>query len=274
MGDVYANGSEYENVTTKLYFKGHDLDYTADQHTDLAPELTQSGELGIPLPIESVPYKQEVINDFHTIPDIELFEKYYVDQVDNAGKVRPHSSWIGYTYTGESRHNLINKITLRVKTRESLGDKMADKAVNINSSRTSKISDLAGARIIAPNVSMAYETLGALQDLNGVHLVDTEKFGFVNDSIEDPKPNGYQDLKGFLATLEPNGMHGIVEYQVVTPKILKQNQQAKRSHQTYKFQKYNARLENIEEWNNVRSTIADLLGEENFQPLEKHELLQ
>jgi GTP pyrophosphokinase len=92
----------------------------------------------------------------------------------------------------------------RVKSIYSLFQKMKKHDMDIN-----KVYDLAGIRIIVPEVADCYETLGI------VHKKYHPLVGRIKDYISLPKPNGYQSIHTTIFALEGK----ILEVQIRTKKM-------------------------------------------------------
>ena len=92
----------------------------------------------------------------------------------------------------------------RVKSIYSLFQKMKKHEMDIN-----KVYDLAGIRIIVPEVADCYEALGI------VHKKYHPLVGRIKDYISLPKPNGYQSIHTTIFALEGK----ILEVQIRTKKM-------------------------------------------------------
>lgn len=92
----------------------------------------------------------------------------------------------------------------RVKSIYSLFQKLKKHGMDIN-----KVYDLAGIRIIVPEIADCYETLGI------VHKKYHPLVGRIKDYISLPKPNGYQSIHTTIFALEGK----ILEVQIRTKKM-------------------------------------------------------
>ncbi|PJA87042.1 MAG: hypothetical protein CO141_01595, partial [Candidatus Moranbacteria bacterium CG_4_9_14_3_um_filter_42_9] len=92
----------------------------------------------------------------------------------------------------------------RVKSLYSLFQKLKKHEMDIN-----KVYDLAGIRIIVPEVADCYEALGI------VHKKYHPLVGRIKDYVSLPKPNGYQSIHTTIFGLEGK----IMEVQIRTKKM-------------------------------------------------------
>ena len=94
-------------------------------------------------------------------------------------------------------HNPIEHVTSRVKSLESLTDKMERKGVAVGSAPTydevrARVTDIAGVRVTCSFVSDVYRVYDVLSRQPDLRVVE------VRDYVREPKPNGYRSLHALL----------------------------------------------------------------------------
>ncbi|WP_034429938.1 GTP pyrophosphokinase, partial [Caldisalinibacter kiritimatiensis] len=86
-------------------------------------------------------------------------------------------------------HNPIEHIKSRVKSMDSLKEKLIRKGYEVNIENAKKfINDIAGARIICSFTSDIYTIYELIKKQSNLKVVE------VKDYIKNPKPNGYRSL--------------------------------------------------------------------------------
>ncbi len=85
-------------------------------------------------------------------------------------------------------HSPIHHMERRIKSVESILEKMERKRLEINVDNVYKIQDIAGIRVVCSYVDDIYYLRGLLVGGNGFQLIRE------SDYIKNPKPNGYRSL--------------------------------------------------------------------------------
>ena len=92
-------------------------------------------------------------------------------------------------FKNNNERNPIENIKSRVKSMESIIDKMQRKGIPLTmNSMAKEIKDIAGVRVICPFISDVYQVANMLVNQQDVDLVT------VKDYIKKPKENGYRSL--------------------------------------------------------------------------------
>lgn len=92
-------------------------------------------------------------------------------------------------FKNNNERNPIENIKSRVKSMESIIDKMQRKGIPLRmNSMAKEIKDIAGVRVICPFISDVYQVANMLVNQQDVDLVT------VKDYIKKPKENGYRSL--------------------------------------------------------------------------------
>lgn len=87
------------------------------------------------------------------------------------------------------RYNPIEHVSSRVKTPESLAQKLVRKGYTLNAeSVANNIYDVAGVRITCSFIGDCYRVMETLTSQDDIQVVE------VKDYIKNPKPNGYKSL--------------------------------------------------------------------------------
>jgi len=90
---------------------------------------------------------------------------------------------------GKTQKSLIHHIESRIKTLDSIQNKLARKGLEQNLLNACEwLSDIAGIRVICHYIDDIYDIAEVLCGLAGVELID------VRDYIKNPKYNGYRSL--------------------------------------------------------------------------------
>ena len=114
--------------------------------------------------------------------------------------------------------NPIEHISSRLKSPESLLDKIARKGIDLDAPEAleqvrAKVTDIAGVRVTCSFVSDVYQVFDLLTQQRDVRTVE------VRDYIVDPKPNGYRSLHVLLEVpvfLSGGSVPVVVEVQLRT----------------------------------------------------------
>lgn len=85
-------------------------------------------------------------------------------------------------------HSPIHHMESRIKSLDSLSEKMVRKGLELKLENVYKIQDIAGIRVVCNYVEDIYYLRGLLVGNNGFQLLRE------NDYIRNPKPNGYRSL--------------------------------------------------------------------------------
>ncbi|MDQ5957378.1 MAG: diphosphokinase / guanosine-3,5-bis(diphosphate) 3-diphosphatase, partial [Patescibacteria group bacterium] len=127
----------------------------------------------------------------------------------------------------------IENVDSRVKHLYSLWEKLKKYNYDID-----KIYDIIAIRVIVPNISDCYQTLGII---HGLYKPVPSRF---KDYIASPKPNGYKSLHTAIFT----GSGQIVEIQIRTPEMHEEAEYGIASHLAYKEKKSKNKTEIKTEW--------------------------
>ena len=100
-------------------------------------------------------------------------------------------------YTHLHEHNPIEHVSSRVKSLESLADKMERKGIAVGGAPTydevrARVTDIAGVRVTCSFVSDVYRVFDVLSRQPDLRVVE------VRDYVREPKPNGYRSLHALL----------------------------------------------------------------------------
>lgn len=111
-------------------------------------------------------------------------------------------------------YDLIDHINERIKSKESITKKMADKGVELTYSNMIKnINDIAGIRVICPLKKDIYEIRKIITNLPGIKVLKEK------DYITNPKKSGYSSYHMILEvpiSLSKNAVYVKVEVQIRT----------------------------------------------------------
>ncbi len=91
-------------------------------------------------------------------------------------------------FTSVYHHSPIHHIECRVKSMESLIEKIQRKGLPVNMDSVHKIQDIAGIRVVCNYIHDVYYLRRLLTCDQGFHLIRE------SDYIKNPKPNGYRSL--------------------------------------------------------------------------------
>lgn len=112
------------------------------------------------------------------------------------------------------RYNPIEHVTSRVKTLESILDKVTRRGIEPSLPTIRKnITDIAGIRITCSFIADTYHVLEALTSQDDVRVIE------VKDYIAQPKPNGYKSLHAIIEIpvfLSTGAVPVMVEVQIRT----------------------------------------------------------
>ena len=88
-----------------------------------------------------------------------------------------------------NKRNPIHQIQRRVKSPESILDKLARKGLELSTESAQKnLNDIAGIRVICSYICDIYTVVNLLQRQNDIEIIK------ITDYIKNPKPNGYRSL--------------------------------------------------------------------------------
>lgn len=124
------------------------------------------------------------------------------------------------------KEGITAEVMARQKQPYSIFQKMKQKSV----SALEKITDLFAIRVVVPEVSDCYQTLGHL------HRLATPISHRFKDYISFPKPNGYQSLHTCLIGLPHAPNDVMVEVQIRTPEMHREAEYGIAAHWLYKEQ--------------------------------------
>jgi putative GTP pyrophosphokinase len=112
-----------------------------------------------------------------------LVHKFALDQVETKLNI------LNEEFQMIHMHNPIEHIKSRVKTPESISDKLHRKGYELTiENARNYINDIAGIRIICSFVSDIYTIYDLIERQNDIEII------CVKDYIKNPKPNGYRSL--------------------------------------------------------------------------------
>ncbi len=91
-------------------------------------------------------------------------------------------------YKSLHSHNPIEHMKSRIKTPESLLEKLQRKDLPVSATGAAKLTDIAGIRVICSFLSDVYEIADSIISQNDLTLIRK------SDYIKNPKPHGYRSL--------------------------------------------------------------------------------
>lgn len=91
-------------------------------------------------------------------------------------------------YKSVHEHNPIEHMKSRIKTPESILEKLQRKGLDVSASGASQLTDIAGIRVVCSFLSDVYEIADSIISQNDLTLIRK------SDYIKNPKPHGYRSL--------------------------------------------------------------------------------
>jgi len=127
----------------------------------------------------------------------EDFRRFMLEYKFGMEEVVTKLSILRDEFTHLHDYNPIENITSRLKSLESLSDKMGRKGLVVADEPTfeeirARVTDIAGVRVTCSFVSDVYRVFQVLADQSDLKVVE------VRDYIETPKPNGYRSLHALV----------------------------------------------------------------------------
>ena len=140
---------------------------------------------------ENIP--MEKINDFRkNVDDVKRIMTYYRCALM---EIETKFNVLSSQFSLEQEHNPIDTIKTRLKSTESIIDKLQRKGLSLNIESAEKhLNDVAGIRVICPFINDIYLLSDCLLAQDDVRLIQKK------DYIQNPKPNGYRSLHLIVET--------------------------------------------------------------------------
>ena len=126
-----------------------------------------------------------------------FYGMYFPSMEEDMKQVIEYTDVIRKTYIEEEGRDPIEHVKARIKTAESMKEKLLRRGLPVNAeTAVTELTDAVGVRIICTFVSDVYKIAQKLESREGSEVWQ------VKDYIKDPKPNGYRSYHLILKMKE------------------------------------------------------------------------
>lgn len=162
--------------------KCFDADISNDSN-DANSDVKSSSTTPAKIDIEGVEVTKEVYDKALEYRQIIMVYESAVKEITTKLEI------LNNEYTAKNERSPISSIKSRIKSPESIANKLASKGLPVTfSAMTENLDDIAGVRVICPYINDIYTVLNMLCVQSDLKLIETK------DYIKEPKPSGYRSL--------------------------------------------------------------------------------